>query len=79
MLERRRNKLQQMEDKAREQYKLPQGKDLKTIYFVTFKHNQSVNIIEELNPQSLPAKIRYLLTCCRSAQYFSVRDEQSNE
>jgi hypothetical protein len=46
MLERRKNKIQEMEDKAREHYKLPKSKDLKTIYFVTFKYSQSANIVE---------------------------------
>lgn len=68
-----------MEQKAQEQYRLPLSKDLKTIFFVTFKYNQSVRIIENINPQSIPAKIRYFLSCCRSAQYFSVRDDFNNE
>ena len=46
MLERRRAKLQEIEEKAQENYKLPQEKDLKTIYFVTFKHSQSASIFE---------------------------------
>jgi hypothetical protein len=66
-----------MEVKAREQYRLPTDKNLKTTFFVTFKFNQSAHIIEDLNPQSIPAKIRYLVSCCRTAQYLTVRDNSN--
>jgi hypothetical protein len=45
MLERRKAKVQEMEEKAREHYKLPLGKDVKSVFFVTFKHSQSASII----------------------------------
>lgn len=46
--------------------------------FVTFHHNQTAEIIENLNPQNLPAKIRYYLSCKKSTQYFDIRDFKVN-
>ncbi len=77
MLERRRIKILKMEVKAREQYRLPHNKNLKTTFFVTFKFNQSAHIIEDINPPSIPAKLRYFFSCCRTAQYLTVRDDSS--
>lgn len=67
-----------MENRAREHYNV-KIKDLTTTVFVTFAYNQSAAIIENLNPQNIPAKIRYLISCFRSTQYFKIRDERTNE
>ncbi len=45
---------------------------------VTFNYNQTAEIIENLNPQSLPAKIWYYLTCKKYTQYFDIRDFRAN-
>jgi hypothetical protein len=77
MLERRKNKVKEMEIRAREEYEKA-NPQLKTTVIVTFHCSQSADIIEHLNPQTIPAKIRYLITIFKSTQYFEIRDFVSN-
>lgn len=77
MIERRKRKLKEMEIKAREQYERANDR-IKTTLIVTFDYNQSASIIEYLNPQTIPAKIRYVFSFCKSTQYFDIRDYITN-
>lgn len=67
-----------MEIRARESYQRANER-VKTTILVTFDYNQSASIIEYLNPQTIPAKIRYLISACKSTQYFDIRDYLINE
>lgn len=78
MFDRRKNKIMEMEIRAREQYQRANDR-IKTTVLVTFDYNQSASIIEYLNPQTIPAKIRYLVSACKSTQYFDIRDNLINE
>lgn len=77
MIERRKRKLKEMEVKAREQYERASDR-IKTTLIISFDYNQSASIIEYLNPQTIPAKIRYILSFCKSTQYFDIRDYITN-
>ena len=50
-----------------------------TTMIVSFDYSQSADIVEHLNPQTIPAKIRYILSFCKSTQYFDIRGYMSNE
>lgn len=67
-----------MEMRAIEQYQRANER-VKTTILITFDYNQSASIIEYLNPQTIPAKIRYLISACKSTQYFDIRDYLINE
>lgn len=70
--------MQEMEMRAREQYARASS-ELTTTMIVSFQYTQSADIVEHLNPQSLPAKIRYYLSFCKTTQYFDIRDHKSNQ
>lgn len=47
--------------------------------FATFAYNQNAAVIDDINPHTIPSYIRYVISCFRSAHYFKIRDERTNE
>ena len=69
--------MDEIEFRARDQYN--RGRmEVDTIYFLTLNNSHAVSVIEDLNPQTVVGKIRYYLSCCQSALYFTFREEHTN-
>ncbi len=73
-------KVNQMQQRIKQQYRKISEYNTAgvTTFFVTFDNNQSAGIIEDLNPQTFPAKIRYIMSLFRSTQYFSIKNSRSS-